>query len=763
MKQANLRRLVCIGLAVVGSQVAIGMGPEAESQRIDVSLGIVGGAIDEALAGRLRAIPSECESVQPLEIPLSGPWRGTLALDTECQWEIETEIQGLWAPTRRILKSERPANGFLEVPLFPVSEVAGTLLVPDANDAPAGIQVELQATSERGEEPIAPFRVACPVQDNSFQCSVPAGNFDLKLTASGFAPRYVWAIQFLRETTYSMEPWKLEPGASLVGWVELEGDPESTGSLPKIALERQVSGWLGDPTKRRRMDLRRFEGATDQHGFFQIAGVDAGGFRLRVEADGFIPLEVRDLAMVQGQELVLKEALVLTRPIDVEVTVAPPTQPDGEPWLLRISLLEPGTTVLQDKITEAIPVTGSWSHTMETLGTHRLILFDAREQIWAAQWLEVMPGLRPVFMEVPLVEVVGRITLGDEPLEAKLVFGSKQGARQVTMQSDSEGRFEGFLPEEGIWPVDLVSEEGGLLHQALPPVTVRKKAGRNLAFLSIELPGTKLTGEVLKGEERVPEAALVFLREEQGTRRREGVAVTDGEGKFSLKGVPPGTLWVHAYLGDSASPWLRVDLAEGMETPPLRLDLEDKIKVNGSVLSPDGEVPGAQITALPVMMDGSSGLSAKAQSDFDGGFSLSLPQQALAADLVVSAPGYAQQILRIPLEADRPNQVMISVDTEAGQLVFRSPDMTTGTHQRTVVSSSTLHHNGAAIPLRYLLTRFLDKMAVRDGGVGILSMPLGEYRLCNTDGSVCEAGYLGPNGELWMNDPPTDDSRVESR
>lgn len=58
------------------------------------------------------------------------------------------------------------------------------------------------------------------------------------------------------------------------------------------------------------------------------------------------------------------------------------------------------------------------------------------------------------------MEILGRVTLGDDPLAATLWFGGRSGVRRIRFDSDEKGRFDGWLPEEGTWPVDLVSEEG---------------------------------------------------------------------------------------------------------------------------------------------------------------------------------------------------------------------------------------------------------------------------------------------------------------
>ena len=52
--------------------------------------------------------------------------------------------------------------------------------------------------------------------------------------------------------------------------------------------------------------------------------------------------------------------------------------------------------------------------------------------------------------------LVGRIQRGGEPLEDAMVwFGGMYGFERVSFRSREEGRFSGFLPREGYWPVEV--------------------------------------------------------------------------------------------------------------------------------------------------------------------------------------------------------------------------------------------------------------------------------------------------------------------
>lgn len=674
-------------------------------------------------------------------------------------WQAMAQPESLGA-----VAQEQPlpaaTSGKVSPPL--ACRILGTLRWPQGQEPPQTIRLRLQpAASESTHAEAKVQDLACVLEDTSFSCNAPEGQVDAKLVAEGFVPLYLWGLALSPESVHRLDPWILQAGASVAGWVVLEehlgpADGSSEDGVPKVTLERQASGWQGDPSEKRRMELRRLETSVDARGFFQLVGVEPGGFRLRVEKEGYVPLVQHDLKVVAGEELLLGEPLVLYPPVQLEVVVSPPTQPHGEPWQLQLSTLEKGTTVLRQVVSAEVPVTGTWQGKVETFGNHKLVVLDAREQPWAERWLNVGPGLRPTFMEIPLVEVEGHIRLGDEPLAARLVFGSTQGTRQVAMVSDDEGRFEGFLPHEGKWPVDLVAQEGPTLHQALPEVEVERRPGKRVVRLDIELPATALLGEVVKDGEPVADAKLAIFREQDGARQREGVAAADEKGEFALRGAEPGILWVHAYRGQAASPWIRVDVVEGLEPARVRIELEDKIELSGLVLSPDGEVPGADVRAIPAAPEGDFGLIAEGRSKFDGSFTLSLAPGVTAVDLVVTAPGYARQLLHLPLQAEGPNQAMVQVEAESGTVVFRAPGVKTKSNPRKIVSSSTLHYNGTTIPLSYLytLSGTQGRLAIRQAGLGLTEMPLGEYRLCDTQAGSCESGYLAPQGELVLNDPP---------
>ena len=93
-----------------------------------------------------------------------------------------------------------------------------------------------------------------------------------------------------------------------------------------------------------------------------------------------------------------------------------------------------------------------------------------------------------------MVEIEGRLPLGDEPIQAQLAFGSSQGAKQIRLSTDKEGRFEGYLPGE-VTTSEVVSGSSSVLHHNGTAVPVdlllqiflpKMKVGRRDAGLALE-------------------------------------------------------------------------------------------------------------------------------------------------------------------------------------------------------------------------------------------------------------------------------------
>ncbi len=730
-----------LGILYLSTPQVLAAEPTGLSVLIDVA---AESKLEKPLEVKLQASPDEGPSAV-LERQISVPWQGTLDLDREISWRISLEADAFWAPET----VAQPDSEEMELVLFPAAIIAGRIEPTPSGLLPADIGIRFQSSpAPIGESSRSIPRTAlrCPVVERQWSCEVPAGRLDLRLAADGFVPYYLWDIGLAPGQTTDLGLLQLETGASVAGWIA-QSQPDRDQTKARIALERQVSGWQGDPRERLRLDALTLHTRASERGFFQLKGIPAGGYILSVDKPGFATAKLPDISIGAGEETYLGNPIVLFPPAKLELFFDPPVDPAGMAWSVALGQLEPRSTVLTTREESTASLEGFCQLQDLDAGTFLLEVNDAQGSTWVERWIDIEPEMTPLFVEIPVVPIEGRVSLGDEPLRATLAFGSTQGAVQIKLTTEEDGSFKGYLPREGRWPVDVVFEEKTLLHQAIDPVEVRRRPGKRTTNVDIVLPDTLLTGTVVAEDDPVPEANVAIMRDGE-EKRREAVLKADDHGEFELRGLSKGTLLIKAYKDKRSTSWIKVDLQEDLD-PEIRLELRERIELSGLVLSSSGEVPGAEIAALPRMAGGSVTSLARALSGFDGSFTLELPASSMVADLIVSAPGFAHQMVRVPVARESPSPAMIHVDGGGGTLVMADEVVGSSNFGR---SESVLQHNGTTLHLGTLITFLVPKMKVstRAGSLALLDMAPGEYRLCVASGAKCDVGFLPPQGELAL-------------
>jgi len=680
---------------------------------------------------------------------ISLPWRGELNLASQTRWRVAVDVEGCWAAAKDL--PMEAAAAALEFLLIPAGKLTGTLHSPTEASGPEEITLRFESTleppgeAEKRQVVVPRAMEHCSVTDARWTCVVPATTLDGRIVAEEFVPFYFWGAAVAPHEIVDLGSLDLEGGASLAGWIEWVDPPEDVKAT-QLTLARQRSGWQGDPRERKRLQDMSLSVSPTERGFFQFKGMAPGGYVLTAESPNASSVRL-EVNFRRAEETFLDTPVALNPPATLEVFLDPPMTPAAQVWIVSLSRLE-ATSTLEVLRESASSPAGDWQGTGLQPGNHLLQISDAAGSTWVERWLEIAPGMRPVFIKIPLVEVAGTLSLGEEPFQATLTFGTTQGVEQIQMTAGEDGKFTGYLPHDGLWPVDLVFEDDQFINQTLEPVEVRKRPGQRVAHIEISLPGTRLSGEVVADGKPVPEARLAILRDGE-TKRRDAILLADEEGKFELRGMSPGMLLVQAYRDNLTSDWVQVDLQEGVDGFHLRLELDEKVEVSGLVRSPFGAVPSALVAAWPTMANGSFEFLARATTGVDGTFTLRLAKGTAYVDLVVIAPGFAHRLLRVPVSQDQAAPLMIEVESEVGTLVLSNPESDSPVLP---TFTSVLHHGQAMIPVNLLLSILFPKRKVvpQAEGIGLLGMAPGEYRLCESAGTPCGGGVLAPAGELFL-------------
>lgn len=604
--------------------------------------------------------------------------------------------------------------------------------------------VALEVRSRRGSSSWAPgVQIACTLSEHRFHCPVPAGETDARLTAPGFAPVYLWALRVESGKTVDAGKVRLHPGASLSGWVVVDSAPLPPGET-SVELRPEAVGWQGNPAERTRSELRNHRAAAGPNGFFQMTGLGSGEYRLTAERKGFSPATVA-VTVPQGGEIGLPEPLRLEPLAPLQVWLSPATHLDGTPWKVELSAPVPDTNVYETVAGSSATLDGSWTSQPLSKGTYDVTIRDRAGSILHRSAHEVGASAPPLFIELDLVPVRGTLTLDEEPLSAALVFGTTNRQPNVRLEADEEGRFQGYLPRDGSWPLEILLAGDRKLRTA--DVEVERLPSGEPDVVDVDLPATRIEGRVIARGVPVPEAYVVVMREAEGRPRREASLKVDREGRFEADGLSPGNMTLRAYDPTRTSKWMGIDLADGSEITGLQLELGEKVTVQGRLLASQGPAAGGLVVAWEEVPRDKPLYLGEAVSAADGSFELSVDTRAETLKVIAIVPGCGAEIRRLPVPREPGGLLAVPCTPGKGEILLQS-------------AGGLLLHRGADIEMNTLFG-ILDRaglLAWSEDGAVLQGMPEGHYRHCVT--GDCRDGDLAPGTRLTFSQPSTSgDSR----
>ncbi len=654
---------------------------------------------------------------EPIRLPAKVPGTLEIQLKAGTAWRVQATMAGHWSPERIALPVEGRATE-LDLPLVPVGRLKARVRGPQDGKAPASLAVRLRALPGAGVG-FQDATLVCPLRAGSWDCAVPAGRFDLRLKGEGLVPVYGWGVQIepAPGPARDLGTLQLRRGSSVSGWVTTEAAlPPKAGC--RVELTPELSGRRAGGDRAAVMTL---EARTNERGFFQFEGVAPGSYVVRLAVADYAPARRAPIVVHAGMESELLEPLVLARPVTLEVVVHPATDPYGQRWRLQLHARDAPEAPPVASVQGAADGEGRWSQGGLAPGSYQLFVLGDLDARWAWREIDVQRGQPPVEIELPLVEVEGTVRRAGEPLAATLWFGGKSGSTRIRFDADVRGVFSGVLPREGSWPVTLESER---LRATLKPVEVKAAAGQRRAKLAIEVPDTRVAGEVVDEAGRTVAQAMVSVY------GGETETQTDDSGDFELRGLAPGTIGIEAEKGEATSGVSEVALAEKQESPRLHLVLRKKTEVRGRVVAATGPVPGAEVVAAPSLGDVGFGSIESAVTDVDGTFHLTFPLSTKALNLMVFPPGFAMRML--PAAVDPQNPIEVVVQPDGGDLVLAVPGLAATGPQ------PLLAHAGSWTVLSLLIRWMQLQGAAFQPGSGTMVLPNvepGAYTLCRVEAS----------------------------
>lgn len=741
----------------------------AHAAAVRILLEVQGAASVEPVPIKVRAVPAVAPaSPRPLQaapgtarsVDAMAPGEAILDLDPGVAWRISAESVGLWAEPVAFVPTG--AGDVRVLRLYPAGSLRGSFGLPAGEKLPGEVTMRFQPAGVHAPHRDLPSgTVRCQVigteeTGTAWDCELPAGELDLRIRVRGFLTHYRWAVKLQAGGQLDLGMLELRRGAAVVGWVQT-ADGQPIDPSCRVELAPRGAAESSSPTETRRQRLLPLTGSVNDRGFFHLDGVPPGEYVLTASQKGYAKARVHPVTVLENAETEVR-LVQLERPLPLEVYVAPPVDPYGEGWLVTLEEtgLIPGSVELVTEGTRTTPE-GYWRREGLNPGSYRIFLFDRFGASFAARDVELEVASGPLFIDLPLVSVEGEVTLGDRPLVATLFFGGRRGAPSIPLVSDAEGRFQGYLPREGEWPVDVVARSPRVLRR-LAAVAVEPAPGTTHARVEIPLPETALTGRVLdENGDTVPSALVTAV----GADFSEAFswARSGEDGGFSFEGMKPGRYVLTATAEGAASDAQVTELTQGEDAEEVVMVLHPMVPLRGRVVAGSGGVVAARILVTgeadgrPLPASGPP-----VQTDVEGRFEAFLPAGTQAAVLRVLAAGFSLRALRIEPLPSEP--VEVAVDQSGGTLLLR-------VGERTAVGppAFVIRRDGILLDGR-LLELWAQINGVPSQDPEVLLVPrveAGSYDLCRLEIAVepqsqrlfprlttCTGGFLPPLGELTL-------------
>lgn len=509
-----------------------------------------------------------------------------------------------------LLADGRPGS---TLALKPATAIEG-IVVDEGGQPLAGAEAKIEVKRgggnmiviRMGPEPPPPRAVTS--SRGTFRLSPvdPENDYDLSVTAKGFAPSGREILGLEPQRTLSDVRVELSRGQTLVGQV-VDGDGRPVekveASLRPARRNRDMPGGImmmdagaGPPPGSK--------ATTDADGKLRIAGIASGTFDLELRRSGFAKKAMPGIVVPKGSEPVDLGSIVMEPGQRVHGLV---TAPDGAPIEgVEVSIATGGTgpMMMMSRRPRSGPppaaVTGPdgrfgiddlRSDERVNLSFNRTGYLDARES-----GIE-LPRADPVLVTLPPAsKVSGRVIGPDKkPVPGATVSLTRSssggiGGEMVKMimrdgtQADDEGRFvfDNVRPGQ----IALAAVAPGWQEAKLEGVDVPQ--GKDVEDLELPLKaGASVAGRIVAPDGRPAIGARVGLvTDDPEPLRGLGGVTSDGDGYYRLEGLAPGKVAVEATHGDYVRTVKEIEARAGANK--LDLHFEGGQDVSGLVTDASG-------------------------------------------------------------------------------------------------------------------------------------------------------------------------------
>ena len=620
-------------------------------------------SLPDGLQGKLILRPKEGKG-EALTVMARVGSPASAELPCASEWEVSADFPNVWVPRKIVVAGASRGPVTTTLALWPLGRIAGAVKLAEKGELPKTITVRTLSPRSPARRDAPLGTMDCPVDaQGRWSCPpLPATTFDLVASTGGFIPQYRWGVAIHPEKTTDLGTLVLKKGASVAGWVEVDGgaiDPACRARLtPRV-------GPGGGPRIAEKVRSTGLETSVRKDGFFQIQGVAPGGYSLEVRQPGFATATVQAITVSARSETFLRQPVLLTRPLDVQLAISPPVDWLGRPWQVILLHAALGTGNFDQTVFNGLADDqGAVKIAQQTPGRFRAMIADSRDNSLATQTFDVT-GPENASQEILLkiLTVRGTVKLGKEPLAATLWFGGRHGSSTIKLESDRDGKFHGVLPRDGWWTVEVSA--------ASPKFDARTRVkvesdGQDRGRVDVDLPATRVYGKVVDEAGHPMPDAMVALSTDEDLVFKDA----DESGSFDFRGLAGGWAYAGASFSSAQGEWssdrIALFLHEEEDFGPLEVRLRKEVKLSGSVQSSRGPIPGAGVAVFelrPYVM-GTGGSSVR--TELDGTFTAHLPASAELAAVTVSAPGFGLRVFPVVVGAGSPQPLV--VEEPSGEL-----------------------------------------------------------------------------------------------
>jgi hypothetical protein len=678
---------------------------------------------DETRSAFFAAVPSKASTIEFSVAP--------------GEWEVQIDAPGFWAPAGKV-RAEAGAPP-VRLELWPAAALA--IPLPPSLDPAAKLVARLREAEISGPARIEGAILCERPTRAEARCQLPATRLDLKIESEGWVPRYLWALQFAPGEEKRVD-LRMRSGPSVAGYLR------DAGAAPRSASV-EVQDAQGKPV---RIGTGKTLGASaDGRGFFQIEGLAPGDYRLIASGPGRRS-GAAAVTLEAGRETRLSNFLELSDPVDLVLDVEPTTPPGGGQWLVVLTRLRDGLSVARARLTpgEALRLKNI------SRGQYALDVVSG-EDTWASEIIQIDDEPGPVTLRLPITRVRGTVKLGSQPLKARLSFGARAGGASVVMDSDDQGGFQGHLPRAGSWSVQIDAVTPPV-SRVLRAVAVDPGASGE-ATVDLTLPTTALSGTVTDTDGR-PVRALVDLMPGASEDLLTQVW-SDADGRYSIRGLPPGRIALSAQAegqkSDTASVVLRTD-----DEANVPLVVSDLAAVPLAVRDTAGApVAGARVITWRANAPWTR--AATVWTDMDGHSSLRVPKEGVTdLNVLVGLPGSGVRMFRAQVAAGT-KEVNWVLKGEGGSLVVEANG---ADREAPGKSALVVQHAGVAVFLPALRTVAGASPEAPAAPIRVPNLGVGDYAVCLTRWEdyiankgasaatpTCSSGRLEAGGTLVLPEP----------